>query len=527
MNQSVHPSTAHASPVSKPYQITEEQNQAIEQARRNQSFKIIAYAGSGKTTTLQLIAEAMPQKKGLYLAFNKVIADQAKNRFHGNVDCRTFHSLAFRHVNRAITDKLRLPRMSPARMAEEYQLEPMKIRRMLGNRFEHFTLTPSRQASFVSNAVSRFCATNAQHPAPRHLELPEWLHPDDAESLRMHLFPHVEKRWQDSIDPRHQAGIGHDIYLKCWALSDPIIPVDYILFDEAQDSDPLMLGVLMKQQRAQVIYVGDAHQQIYAWRGAVNAMQQLPLTATRLTRSFRFGEAVADVANVFLRELKETIPLEGEPTKQSKIDLSPRMAVKNAVLCRTNARAMSLLLSGLVNGDKIALQADSDRLLKFVEGAAALKAGRRVFDAPELAWFNSWQDVHEYCETHDGNDIKSLVKLVDDHGTEPLKKALMKITPIASADYVISTAHKAKGLEWHNVHIEDDYSYKLNKNDVQIADEELRLLYVATTRAQTNLNVHHILSLVGALRIKQNKEGVAPKMQAGKIPSYRAEDPTP
>jgi energy-coupling factor transporter ATP-binding protein EcfA2 len=497
-------------------QATAEQGLAIEQAQQGQSFKIIAYAGSGKTTTLQLISEAMPRKKGIYLAFNKAIADQAKGRFPGTVDCRTFHSMAYRHVNRAITDKLRLPRLSPARLAEQYRLEPMKIRRMLGNRYEHFTLTPSRQGSFVSNAVSRFCATNAQHPAPRHLDLPDWLHPDDAESLRMYLFPHVEKRWQDSIDPRHQAGIGHDIYLKCWALSEPIIPVDYILFDEAQDSDPLMLGVLMKQKAAQVIYVGDAHQQIYAWRGAVNAMQQLPLTATRLTRSFRFGDAVADVANVFLRELKEVIPLQGEPSKTSHVDLSPRMAVKNAVLCRTNARAMSLLLSGLAAGDKIALQADSDRLLKFVDAAAALKAGRKVYDAPELAWFSSWQDVHEYCETNDGNDIKSLVKLVDDHGTEPLKKALLKVTPVATADYVISTAHKAKGLEWHNVQLEDDYGYKINKDEVQISDEELRLLYVAATRAQTHLNVHHVIPLIGALRKKQYKEGAGVKMEAGK-----------
>jgi L-asparaginase II len=46
-----------------------------------------------------------------------------------------------------------------------------------------------------------------------------------------------------------------------------------------------------------VIYVGDAHPAIYAWRGAVNAMQQLPLHESRLTTSFRFGDAIADVAN--------------------------------------------------------------------------------------------------------------------------------------------------------------------------------------------------------------------------------------
>ncbi len=133
-----------------------------------------------------------------------------------------------------------------------------------------------------------------------------------------------------------------------------------------------------------------------------------------------------------------------------------------------------------------------------------------------MEWLSSWQDVHEYCETNAGNDIKSLVKLVDDHGTEPLKKALLKVTPVASADYVISTAHKAKGLEWHNVQLEDDYGYKINKDEVQISDEELRLLYVAATRAQTHLNVHHVVGLVGALRKKQYKEGAVPKMEAGK-----------
>ena len=58
-----------------------------------------------------------------------------------------------------------------------------------------------------------------------------------------------------------------------------------------------MPGILLKQKNAQVIYVGDAHQQIYAWRGAVNAMQQLPMPESRLTTSFRFGEEIADVAN--------------------------------------------------------------------------------------------------------------------------------------------------------------------------------------------------------------------------------------
>ncbi|EMI5621733.1 UvrD-helicase domain-containing protein, partial [Acinetobacter baumannii] len=198
-------------------------------------------------------------------------------------------------------------------IAKEYRLEPITLRRMMGGRYEKYVLMPSRLASLVANAVSYFCSTSSQYPAPRHIQAPNWLHPDDITALQTHLYPAVERRWLESIDPNHQAGIGHDIYLKLWALSEPNIPADYVLFDEAQDADPLMLGILLRQKSTQVIYVGDAHQQIYAWRGAVNAMQQLPLPESRLTTSFRFGEAIADVANALLGGLNETVPLLGNP----------------------------------------------------------------------------------------------------------------------------------------------------------------------------------------------------------------------
>ncbi len=483
-------------------QPTYEQAVAIDNARLGQSFKVIAYAGTGKTTTLKMMSDAMPQRRGMYLAFNKAIANEAQQKFHRNVNCRTFHSLAFRSVPRGITDKLRLPRLSPSFLAQDYRLQPITLRRLMGGRYESFVLMPSRLASLVSNAVSDFCSTNAQYPAPRHIQAPSWLHPDDMTALQQHLYPAVERRWQESIQIQHQAGIGHDIYLKLWALSEPNIPADYVLFDEAQDADPLMLGILLKQKSTQVIYVGDAHQQIYAWRGAINAMQQMPLPESRLTTSFRFGQEVADVANHLLSALDEKVPLLGNPAVDSKVVNKPHTKRRDAILCRTNARAMELLLAGLLQGDKVSLQADHQKLNRFVDAASLLKQGKRVTDAPELAWFNSWHDVHEYCETNDGSDIKPLVKLVDDHGTEPLKRALSKISPIEQADYVISTAHKAKGLEWDRVHLEDDYQFKINGLDHKITDEELRLLYVACTRAKVSLNIHHIYDLVQQLKAK-------------------------
>ena len=208
---------------------------------------MIAYAGTGKTTTLQMISDAMPERRGMYLAFNKAIAGEAQNKFHRNVDCRTFHSLAFRGVPRGVTDKLRLPRLSPSFIAKEYRLQPITLRRMMGGRYEKYVLMPSRLASLVANAVSYF-ARPARNTLLLDIFRRNWLHPDDITELQTHLYSAVERRWLESIDPNHQAGIGHDIYLKLWALSEPNIPADYVLFDEAQDADPLMLGILLRQK---------------------------------------------------------------------------------------------------------------------------------------------------------------------------------------------------------------------------------------------------------------------------------------
>lgn len=477
---------------------TEEQQQALQMAMARQSFKIVAYAGAGKTTTLNLIGNQL-RGRGLYLAFNKAIASEAQQKFARHIDCRTFHSLAFRHTSRDITAKLRLPRFSPTRLAHDLGLQPLQVRRVMDGKNQPVTLSPERQARMVADAVSQFCSTHASYPAPRHLLLPSWLSPNDAEELRERLYPYVEKRWLQSIDPRHPAGIGHDIYLKLWALSKPIIPADFILFDEAQDADPLMMGILT-QQPTQVIYVGDAHQQIYEWRGAVNAMKRLPLPQTLLTQSFRFGDKIAEVANTFLSALQEQVPLRGNPVMPSTLAKQQMHGQKDAILCRTNANAMLRLLDGLKMGHKVALQADTDRLLKFSQAAERLKKGQTAFGVPELAYFNNWREVQDYSETSEGSDLKTWVKLVEEHGTNTLNDAIASLSDSQSADYIISTAHKAKGLEWQRVQIDDDFLYDVTRQAVKISPEELRLLYVACTRAKLNLDVFHIQPLLQALQ---------------------------
>jgi superfamily I DNA/RNA helicase len=74
---------------------TQEQQRARDAFAAGGDLAVVAGAGTGKTSTLMLMAEAT-SKPGLYLTFNRATADDARSRFGQNVLCRTAHSIAFR-----------------------------------------------------------------------------------------------------------------------------------------------------------------------------------------------------------------------------------------------------------------------------------------------------------------------------------------------------------------------------------------------------------------------------------------------
>lgn len=74
------------------------EQEAIIAARRADpggSLRVVAFAGSGKTTALRLLAQA-DSTPALYLAYNKSTQLAAQQHFPAHVACRTMHSLASR-----------------------------------------------------------------------------------------------------------------------------------------------------------------------------------------------------------------------------------------------------------------------------------------------------------------------------------------------------------------------------------------------------------------------------------------------
>jgi hypothetical protein len=140
----------------------------------------------------------------------------------------------------------------------------------------------------------------------------------------------------------------HDGYLKLYQLSRPDLSreFDLILFDEAQDANEVTLDLIGQQRLPQVV-VGDTHQSIYAFRGAVDALCRFEADETlRLTQSFRFGPGIAAVATALLAGLKgEAHPVVGQPDRETVFEVDRRRPY--TVIARTNAtvfaEAVSLL----------------------------------------------------------------------------------------------------------------------------------------------------------------------------------------
>jgi hypothetical protein len=128
------------------------------------------------------------------------------------------------------------------------------------------------------------------------------------------------------------------------------------------DSGGIMLSVLGLQRYAQIIYVGDPCQQIYEWRGAVNAIAQIEAPECSLTESFRFEPTIAALASRISSLLGEHTPIRGQNSIGSIMEEDPRVSPPvDAILCRKNVTTIWHLAAGVEAGHKPANSDESER----------------------------------------------------------------------------------------------------------------------------------------------------------------------
>ncbi|MBB5058848.1 superfamily I DNA/RNA helicase [Granulicella aggregans] len=467
-----------------------EQRLAVDLFLGGGNLRIDAFAGTGKTTTLRLLAESKPYR-ALYLAFNRSIAIEAQQSFPSHVKCATTHSVAFGAVRKSLgyPEWKLTESLSPNLILRAFRL-PETITFHSG-----VVLEQRSYAAILRDGIKRFLQSSDEVPKAVHVPcygVLDRLTLEQFDSFAKQVTEHLGYLWGSMLEHSSGLPLGHDGYLKLWALSNPKATADYIMVDEAQDLNPVLLEVL-NRFKCQIVYVGDVHQQIYEWRGAVNAMEQAH-TRHRclLSQSFRFGPEIAAAATIVLRSLGAREALRGAPTLISHIG----RVRPNALLSRTNAGVIANVLRCLARNLRCAVVGGTSELERILTDVQRVKQDQPG-QSPELVGFQGWKDVMSFSTRPEGEGLRALVSLVQEHDETRMLRALSQCEQSESTAQVIcSTAHRAKGREWNYVHLDSDFEAGFGRaarlapaERAKVIASEARLLYVAMTRARLGVQL--------------------------------------
>lgn len=479
--------------------LTDEQQRIIQSSG---SIIINAVAGSGKTTTLIEYARSRQTSALiLYVAFNRSVRLEAQKKFAeqglNNVRVETAHSLAYKAIV----------------LRDGYRVEghnPHFVLKAVMSIFHTPSVDELLLATHAFQLASLFCNSTARKV--EELCYIETL--SEAEEI-VFVDEHEEKivltaRHYLAKMLKREITISHDFYLKLFQLQHPRLPYDYILFDEAQDASPVMVDIVRLQEQAVKVIVGDSHQQIYRWRYAINSMESFDYPRFFLSRSFRFGQPIADLATSVIA-LKanlfgpSTVEITGQESNGEK-------SGQRAIIGRTNISLLAEALNHLQKKPKsrIFFEGYISSYLFGEEGGSLSDILNIYLDKREYIKSDLYSEFQTVCEVEDfakksgDKPLLQVVELVKKHGDSLPKKiaslwnAHVEKDARHEADTIFSTVHRCKGLEYDVVFLCNDFiqeSSLAKMSDEKIAEdgarliEEVNLLYVAVTRAKYKLEI--------------------------------------
>jgi superfamily I DNA/RNA helicase len=474
---------------------TTEQTAILDSFGAGESITIQARAGTGKTTTMVAVGNKALDlgKRGYYIVYNTKAKQDAEKKFPKNVTVKTAHGLAYTPIILSKEQKATgLPlqkRLNGPRVTRKDICNILSIHTGMGD--QDTFLAATKLAGFVMETVRNFCYSDAQRINKYHV--PFVIGTEDyRDEFVEFCVTKAREAWDDLTSNRGRLKFEHDHYLKMFALGDPKLHGDFILLDEAQDANPVMAQIVNNQTHMQRIMVGDSCQSIYAWRGAVDALANFKSDRTLyLSKSFRFGPAVADEANKWLRLLGETVMVEGHEPINSVVEPFDTDPDGTAILCRTNAEVLAQAMQAQDDGRKVAIVGGAQALAAYAEAALDLMAGKGTWHH-ELLAFKTWQAVQQYCidEREEAGSLAVMVKMIDSYGPHAILDMAARCGNEDDADVILSTAHKAKGAEWDNVRIGNDFvpTKRKGEDEAKISRPDMMLAYVSVTRAKLHLD---------------------------------------
>lgn len=484
--------------------LTKEQKDVIDFKFENTDTLLVnALAGTGKTSTLNEFANKRPHSSILYLAFNRSIAEEAKQKMVSNVSVSTCHSLAFKAIGKDYKDKL------------TNNLKAIHICEAINDPITY------KEAHFINTAINSFCQSNAS-------SLDIFFEYSDNFALRAEddgVDYEKMVEYTKSVFNKMAAkemNITHNFYLKLYQLKKYQLRFDYVLLDEAQDANDVILDIIANQTHAKKVIVGDHFQQIYKWNGSIDALRKVSKDKIMnykpkvlyLTQSFRCSEESVQYANQYLKLLSSRVAM--KPAVNNKITNNDI-----ALIARTNAKLFENAISHDLRKIHFLGGFDSYKFEDLIDVYYLKKGMHHEMQNKFYSRFPSLQGLKDYAENTNDIEIENKINMVMKYD-EDIKRHYANIQRKAASredcNVVVTTAHKSKGQEFSCIMLTDDYfnvkdiiqkAELLEKNEdpkpIKVRKEEFNVLYVAYTRslnkvespfpAPTNAEIMHFKDL--------------------------------
>lgn len=445
---------------------------------------IRARAGTGKTTTSKQGFALAPERRMLYAVFNKKNQREAEEKIRDpRVNVKTLHAVGFRCILQhwdgvKPDDQVEFDRLTSIIEPPKEMVYP--ILKLLG---------------FAKNCFIQPDELDLFLVAEERMPEVQWSGLWTAEYCARIVIQILELSKQR--DEQGRISFNDMVWLPV-ALGIVKAQFDLVLVDEAQDMNLPQLTMAKQISRGRVIMVGDDRQCIYGFRGAVHdglTMMKEVLSAKEfpLSTTYRCPKFIVSLAQKYVPDYNATATApDGILDSICEERVCETVKVGDAILSRANAPLMPICLSLLrrniparIEGRDIGKQllATVQRLKaksvpNFIEKVTgwAKKLKHRLTKKKncEAQMIQIDDQAETLCAIAEGlNSVGEIEQRIRD---------LFQDSDSSSRPAVVlSTVHKAKGLEWPHVFLLRSTFLKRQNR------EEENIYYVALTRAMRHL----------------------------------------
>lgn len=465
---------------------TEEQLAIIEAATQtNDNLLVSALAGAAKTSTLVLLAEALPaDKEILCLAFNKKIALEMAERLPPHCKAMTLNSLGHRTWQSAIGKRVRVNKSKTYELLSEVLEEQTRtdkddLFKNFGELMRHIDF--GKACGYVPTGTNP-TAKPLMNDEEFFSCIDEKLSALEESVIREVTLRSIKAALAGDCDFNDQIfmpTIFHGAFPRYLTT----------LVDEAQDLSALNHATLRKMVRdRRLIAVGDQCQAIYGFRGAhENGMDKLKqdfsMREMTLSTSFRCPVEVVKAAQWRAPHMRWP-----DWAKQGAVEYlvdwkASDLAEDAAIICRNNAPLFGIAIRLLRNGRTAEL--DGKDITRSIMKIMSKFGSNDLRQHEVMERIDAWeaaQCAKTKKRAHGRIADQAECMRVFAREGETLANALTYAQHVATlhSRLKLMTGHKSKGLEFNHVYFLDEHLVSSEAQDPNIR-------YVIQTRAKEYL----------------------------------------